>query len=195
MTCPESNESGTYPQGSQRLKTRVGVPAPWTILFGSRPLVIPVTGSTVVAATGLRSVLHPRFPLVTGGLDVVGRVSGERVTVRVRRRWSFAGVAPVFVGNFAVVSGRPSLQGAFRLSRSSQLQFVTSFAFLLVCAVLVVPGVFLGLAEPGAAWGLPVLLFLWAAALGELYASWWRGERDRAEIERRLRQVLSNGAA
>jgi hypothetical protein len=173
----------------------VSLPAPWTILFSSEPLTIQVHGSITDAAAHLRSVVHRGVVLVMGARGLVGTVSEEQVRVRFRRRWYYSPLAPLFVGQFAVVAGRPSLAGAFRYSRSSQLQVGSFFAFLLLCTVIVVPAVLLGRAEPGAGWGLLVLLFLWAAALGELYFSWWMGRGDRVEIEKRLREALSIVAA
>lgn len=170
----------------------MSLPAPWTVLFGAQSLTLPLPGSTAEAAERLRSIVQPSFlPVMGGPPGLVGRVSEERVTIRFRRRWFYNAIAPVFVGHFAVVVGRPSLEGAIRLSRSSQVEFGIVLAFLLLCTVMVVLALLLGLAEPGAEWGLPVLLFLWAAALGELYFSWWIGNRDRTEIEKGLREALS----
>jgi hypothetical protein len=110
--------------------------------------------------------------------------------VRYQRPWLRNSFAPVFVGEFVVVAGRRTLLGSLRLSRFAQVWLAVWFGFLTLFTVIMVPAVMMGAAEPGAERGLLVLLFMWAAGLSSLYFSWWMGQRDRNEIENRLREAL-----
>jgi hypothetical protein len=135
--------------------------------------------------------VQPTFLHAMLAPSVVGSVSEDRVSVRFQRPWFHNGFAPVFVGSFTVVAGRRTLAGMFRLTRFAQVWLAIWFGFLLAVTLMTVAAMLAGTAEPRGAWGLLILLLMWAGGLGMVYFSWWLSRHDRTEIERRLRQVLS----
>jgi len=110
-------------------------------IYGGEEASILVDGSPEQAARRLRQST-PRRAGLTFTDKVVGSVTPDRVSLRLRHRSARNAFAPIFRGRFEHLRGRTYLTGRFGLRRPAQVFMTVWFSLIaLFCAASVVMGV------------------------------------------------------